>query len=61
MAGVLAPQALLPVALFHTLGHVTACVSFSQVAVSFTHIIKSAEPVFSVILSGPMLGATYPW
>lgn len=32
--------ALLPVALFHTVGHVSACVSFSQMAVSFTHIVK---------------------
>lgn len=53
--------ALMPVALFHTIGHVSACVSFSQVAVSFAHIVKSAEPVFSVILSGPILGQTYPW
>ncbi|KAF8058460.1 hypothetical protein HT031_005584 [Scenedesmus sp. PABB004] len=53
--------ALLPVALFHTVGHVSACVSFSQVAVSFAHIVKSAEPVFSVLLSGPLLGTTYPW
>nr|QKY14896.1 xylulose 5-phosphate/phosphate translocator (XPT) [Polytomella parva] len=53
--------ALLPVGLFHTIGHVSACVSFSQVAVSFTHIIKSAEPVFSVLFSGPFLGDWYPW
>jgi solute carrier family 35 protein E1 len=37
--------ALLPVALFHTIGHVSACVSFGQMAVSFAHIVKSAEPV----------------
>ncbi len=37
--------ALLPVALFHTVGHVSACVSFSQMAVSFAHIVKAAEPV----------------
>lgn len=53
--------ALLPVALFHTVGHVSACVSFSQVAVSFAHVVKAAEPVFSVVLSGPLLGAAYPW
>lgn len=52
--------ALLPVAFFHTVGHVSACVSFSQMAVSFAHIVKSAEPVFSVALSGPLLGQTYP-
>ncbi|KIY94590.1 Glucose-6-phosphate/phosphate translocator 1, chloroplast precursor, putative [Monoraphidium neglectum] len=53
--------AMLPVGLFHTVGHVSACVSFSQVAVSFAHIVKSAEPVFSVILSWPLLGIVYPW
>eukprot|EP00199_Chlamydomonas_sp_CCMP681_P002140 CAMPEP_0119107224 /NCGR_PEP_ID=MMETSP1180-20130426/9583_1 /TAXON_ID=3052 ORGANISM="Chlamydomonas cf sp, Strain CCMP681" /NCGR_SAMPLE_ID=MMETSP1180 /ASSEMBLY_ACC=CAM_ASM_000741 /LENGTH=403 /DNA_ID=CAMNT_0007092683 /DNA_START=17 /DNA_END=1228 /DNA_ORIENTATION=+ len=52
--------ALLPVALFHTIGHVSACVSFSQMAVSFAHIVKAAEPVFSVALSGPLLGVVYP-
>ena len=51
--------AVLPVAFFHMVGHVSACVSFSKMAVSFTHVIKAAEPVFSVILSGPLLGATY--
>ncbi|KAK4397487.1 Xylulose 5-phosphate/phosphate translocator, chloroplastic [Sesamum angolense] len=43
--------ALLGPALFHTIGHISACVSFSKVAVSFTHVIKSAEPVFSVVFS----------
>lgn len=52
--------ALLPVAFFHTVGHVSACVAFSQVAVSFTHVIKSAEPVFSVLLQGPILGTPAP-
>ncbi len=37
-----------------------ACVSFSQMAVSFTHVIKSSEPVVSVALSGPLLGVNYP-
>eukprot|EP00878_Enallax_costatus_P012145 GHUV01012681.1.p1 GENE.GHUV01012681.1~~GHUV01012681.1.p1 ORF type:complete len:232 (+),score=57.17 GHUV01012681.1:1237-1932(+) len=40
---------------------VNALLPIMQVAVSFAHIIKSAEPVFSVILSGPILGQTYPW
>ncbi|KAI3692286.1 hypothetical protein L6452_32100 [Arctium lappa] len=51
--------ALLGPALFHTIGHISACVSFSKVAVSFTHVIKSAEPVFSVVFSSA-LGTTYP-
>ena len=33
--------------------------SFSKVAVSFTHVIKSSEPVFSVIFS-TILGDKYP-
>lgn len=51
--------ALLGPALFHAIGHISACVSFSKVAVSFTHVIKSAEPVFSVIFSS-FLGESYP-
>lgn len=47
-------------AFFHTVGHISACVSFSKVAVSFTHIIKAAEPVFSVIFSS-FLGQSYPF
>ncbi|OWM84483.1 hypothetical protein CDL15_Pgr000923 [Punica granatum] len=29
--------------LFYTVGHISACVSFSKVVVSFTHVINSAE------------------
>ena len=54
-------RALLPVALFHTIGHVSACVSFSQMAVSFAHVVKSAEPVLSVVLAQAILGETYPY
>ncbi|MVG17328.1 hypothetical protein EF849_23160, partial [Aeromonas jandaei] len=39
------------VAVAHTIGHVAATVSMSKVAVSFTHIIKSGEPAFSVLVS----------
>ena len=38
-------RALLPVAFFHTVGHVSACVSFSLMAISFSHVVKSSEPV----------------
>ncbi|KAG5596857.1 hypothetical protein H5410_038089 [Solanum commersonii] len=44
-------KALFPVAVAHTIGHVAATVSMSKVAVSFTHIIKSGEPAFSVLVS----------
>lgn len=48
------------VALAHTIGHVAATVSMSKVAVSFTHIIKSGEPAFSVLVSRFILGETFP-
>ncbi|XP_057540391.1 glucose-6-phosphate/phosphate translocator 1, chloroplastic-like isoform X2 [Amaranthus tricolor] len=53
-------KALLPVAVAHTIGHVAATVSMSKVAVSFTHIIKSAEPAFSVLVSSLILGESFP-
>ncbi|KAH8957831.1 hypothetical protein BDL97_07G111800 [Sphagnum fallax] len=52
-------KALAPVALAHTIGHVAATVSMSKVAVSFTHIIKSAEPAFSVLISRVLLGENF--
>ncbi|KAK8968500.1 hypothetical protein KSP40_PGU001098 [Platanthera guangdongensis] len=51
--------ALLSPALFHVVGHIAACISFSKVAVSFTHVIKSSEPVFSVVFSA-LHGQFYP-
>lgn len=54
------PDLLLQVALAHTIGHVAATVSMSKVAVSFTHIIKSAEPAFSVLIQRFLLGETFP-
>lgn len=54
-------KALMPVAFFHTIGHVSACLSFSQMAVSFTHVVKAAEPVMSVVLAQGILKETYPW
>ncbi|KAA8515483.1 hypothetical protein F0562_018906 [Nyssa sinensis] len=51
---------LFPVAVAHTIGHVAATVSMSKVAVSFTHIIKSGEPAFSVMVSRFLLGETFP-
>ncbi len=51
---------VMQVALAHTIGHVAATVSMSKVAVSFTHIIKSAEPAFSVVISRFLLGENFP-
>ncbi|VAH45243.1 unnamed protein product [Triticum turgidum subsp. durum] len=53
-------KALSPVAIAHTIGHVAATVSMAKVAVSFTHIIKSAEPAFSVFVSRFFLGEHFP-
>ncbi|PIA32015.1 hypothetical protein AQUCO_04700118v1 [Aquilegia coerulea] len=48
------------VAVAHTIGHVAATVSMANVAVSFTHIIKSGEPACSVLVSRFLLGETFP-
>lgn len=53
-------KTLFPVALAHTIGHVAATISMSKVAVSFTHIIKSAEPAFSVLVSSFILRESFP-
>lgn len=53
-------KSLAPVALAHTIGHVAATVSMSKVAVSFTHIIKSSEPAFSVIIQKLVFGENFP-
>ena len=37
-------KALAPVALFHTIGHVSTCVAISSMAVSFTHVVKVGPP-----------------
>ena len=38
---------LLPLSFFHAIGHISAVISVGAGAVSFTQIIKSAEPVFT--------------
>jgi len=47
------------VALFHAIGHSLTNVSFASVAVSFTHTIKTLEPVFSSIGSYLVNGQVY--
>lgn len=37
----------IPIAFFHSIGHITAVISVSTGAVSFTQIIKAAEPIFT--------------
>jgi hypothetical protein len=45
--------------LFHTIGHISACVSFSKVVVSFTHVIICRTCFFCHIFSS-VLGDRYP-
>lgn len=49
------------IAFLHLVGHFGAVVSMSLGAVSFTHIVKAAEPVFSTVLSGIILGKWAAW
>eukprot|EP01039_Chlorochromonas_danica_P003997 gene3997-4372_t len=44
-------QKLLPIGVLHTLTHLGAVVSLGAGAVSFTHIVKAAEPAVSAALS----------
>lgn len=45
-----------PQGVCHVMVHLGAVISFGASAVSFTHIVKAAEPVFTAILSGVCLG-----
>jgi solute carrier family 35 protein E1 len=49
---------LLPIAFCHCVGHIGAVVSAGAGAVSFTQIVKAAEPVFTCGLSALLLGQT---
>ncbi|CAM9139130.1 unnamed protein product [Hapterophycus canaliculatus] len=46
-------------AALHTIAHVTAVLSLGAGAVSFTHIVKAAEPVFTAGFSAALLGQTF--
>lgn len=48
--------ALCKIGFCHALGNLATVVSLSQGAVSFTHIIKAAEPIFSAVLSASIYG-----
>jgi len=47
---------LAPGAMMHAVGHCLTNVSFFMVAISFTHTVKTLEPVFSVVMSNLVLG-----
>lgn len=53
-------KSLLPVATLHTLTHLGAVVSLGAGAVSFTHIVKAAEPAVSAALSAVFLKSFLP-
>lgn len=53
-------KSLLPVAVLHTLTHLGAVVSLGAGAVSFTHIVKAAEPAVSAALSAVFLKSFLP-
>lgn len=46
---------LFPVALMHAIAHITAVISLGAGAVSFTHIVKAAEPAFTAMFSALFL------
>ena len=48
---------LLPIAFCHSIGHIGAVVSAGAGPVSFTQIVKAAEPVFTCVLSAVILGS----
>lgn len=52
-------RALFLPTLSHLVGHVATCVSFSYVAVSFSHIVKACEPAFGALGSALVLGEVY--
>lgn len=54
-------KSLLPVAVMHTLTHLGAVVSLGAGAVSFTHIVKAAEPAVSAAISAIFLKQFLPW
>ncbi|GMH67753.1 hypothetical protein TrVE_jg6809 [Triparma verrucosa] len=54
-------KTLLPIVFFHTLGHTLTVISLGAGAVSFTHIVKAAEPFFSTLLSAVLLNVKQPW
>lgn len=52
-------KALFLPTLSHLVGHVSTCISFSYVAVSFSHIVKACEPAFGAAGSAVVLGEVY--
>eukprot|EP01041_Mallomonas_annulata_P010341 gene10341-21577_t len=53
-------KAITKIAALHGLGNIASVVSFGAGAVSFTHIVKAAEPVFTAVFSAMFLGNVFP-
>mmetsp|Transcript_1271 Transcript_1271/g.3713 ORF Transcript_1271/g.3713 Transcript_1271/m.3713 type:complete len:383 (-) Transcript_1271:2631-3779(-) len=53
-------KSLVPVAIFHNIGHVSTVVSLGAVAVSFTHVVKAMEPFVNVVASAIILKSIFP-
>lgn len=53
-------KSLIPIAVLHSLTHLGAVVSLGAGAVSFTHIVKAAEPAVSAALSAVFLKSFLP-
>ena len=46
--------------LVHAMGHISTCLSLNAGSVSFTHVVKSAEPIFASIFSAILLKQVFP-
>lgn len=53
-------KVLAPIAAMHALGHLCTVISLGAGAVSFTHIVKAAEPFFSTVMSAAILKSVFP-
>mmetsp|Transcript_18397 Transcript_18397/g.24278 ORF Transcript_18397/g.24278 Transcript_18397/m.24278 type:complete len:372 (+) Transcript_18397:75-1190(+) len=54
-------KTLFPIGACHTLGHVSGVISLGAGAVSFTHIVKAAEPLFTALFSAVLLSQFFAW
>lgn len=52
---------MIPQGICHLFVHIGAVISMKAGAVSFTHIVKAAEPVLTAGLSGVLLGQFFAW
>jgi solute carrier family 35 protein E1 len=53
-------KTLAPIAALHTTGHLCTVISLGAGSVSFTHIVKAAEPFFSTVMSAIFLKSVFP-